>query len=176
MPNISRKERCVLAVDPYPGGFGFALLRGPNLLLDWGTKVARRERQKTCRRLFAGLVSRYDPDVLVVEDHALLQVKSRRAARQMIRAFVQLSRRKKIVVRRVSKTAVRETFSPSGAHNKHDIAEIVCKRFPELRPLLPPPRRTTIFFRCAGARVVCGHCQKGRNHNKKTGSVTGSEV
>ena len=70
----------VLAIDPVTRGFGFAVLDGPRLLVDWGvraTKPSPKPVEQSLREL-AALLESYSPDRVVVEDW--LQVSSRREA------------------------------------------------------------------------------------------------
>ncbi len=58
----------VLALDPASGGIGFAVLEGPNRLIDWGVKSAPDRAPRYGLWLIDTLIVRYQPDVIVLED------------------------------------------------------------------------------------------------------------
>lgn len=133
------KELRVLAVNPVSRGFGFVVLEGANRLIDWGTRSARKNKKQECLRKFSKLSDGYQPDVLVLENCAARG--ARRCARvcQLIDAMAAFATERKIRVRRFSRKQVQAAFD--GAQSKHAIATIIAERFPELAPILPPPRR-----------------------------------
>ena len=65
-----RKEnaRRVLAVDPFSRGVGFAVLEGPDRLIDWGLRTTVRADNAKSARVIDKLVDRFRPDVLALED------------------------------------------------------------------------------------------------------------
>ena len=46
MSRAYTKDICVLAIDPSTRGFGFAVLEGPNRLIDWGVKETKVDKNK----------------------------------------------------------------------------------------------------------------------------------
>ncbi len=68
MNGSSTKVKRVLAIDPTTKGFGFAVMEGPEKLIDWGVKGVRGSKNSECLRLISGLIDQYQPDVIVVED------------------------------------------------------------------------------------------------------------
>lgn len=142
MNNDSPKQKRVLALDPSPRGFGFAVLEGQNSLIDWGIKEARSsDRNVACLNQIKDLIARYEPDVIVVEDFA--GAGSRRCARiqELISQILRLAARNQIKARSFSRSSVRKAFSGIGANTKHQIATAIAVRFPELAPRLPPHRK-----------------------------------
>jgi RNase H-fold protein (predicted Holliday junction resolvase) len=59
----------VLALDPSTRGFGFAILEGPNRLIDWGVKETKTEKKQRALKLIEDFIERYQPDLIVVEDY-----------------------------------------------------------------------------------------------------------
>ncbi len=137
----STREVRVLAVDPATRGFGFAVLEGPDRLIDWGVKETKVEKNKRSLKLIADLIGIYQPKMLVIED--CTGTGSRRCARvqRLIEAISQQAFRKGIRVKRISRVEVKRAFSESGARNKYEIAVAIAKRFPELAPRLPRFRK-----------------------------------
>ncbi len=136
----------MLAVDPTHRGFGFAVLESPDRLVDWGVKTVRGNKQTECLRKIRELLQLYQPTVVVLEDCA--RRGSRRCPRvrrlsERIRALVAKSG---VKARVVSRARVRKAFAP--ASTKHEIAVAIANHFPELAPLLPPPRKPWMSEDC----------------------------
>src|SRR5215472_16589974 len=68
MSRAYEKEIRVLAIDPSTRGFGFAVLEGPERLIDWGVKETKTDKKKRSLKLIAELMKRYQPKVFVLED------------------------------------------------------------------------------------------------------------
>lgn len=135
-------ERRVLAIDPTSRGFGFAVLEGPERLLDWGVAQARRNKHAQCLARIADLIRYYEPAAIVAEDGT--GQGSRRCLRVLLllRDARKLAVKNQIVMRSFSRSKVRRTFSEEKALTKYQIAKIIAGRFPELVPRLPPFRKS----------------------------------
>ncbi|MEX2116820.1 MAG: hypothetical protein WEB37_08030 [Bacteroidota bacterium] len=140
MNRASAKSKRILAIDPTSRGFGFAVLEGPERLIDWGVVQVRGDRHRRCLARVDDLLEVYRPDIAIIED---LSRNRRRPTRvkKLLEAIRHLAAEKRIVSRRVSKAQVQRTFAKFGGTIKHEIAAAVAKRFPELSPRLPPRRK-----------------------------------
>src|SRR6185369_12835904 len=120
-PPSSRDLR-VLAITPSTRGFGFAMLEGADLLVDWGVKPVRHEKNLRCLAKIKELARYYQPEVIVLEDHVARD--SRRHARihKLIGSTVRLASQSGIRVRRFSRSNLRLAFRCDGAQTKHEIA------------------------------------------------------
>ncbi|MGA2116675.1 MAG: hypothetical protein ABSH56_18200 [Bryobacteraceae bacterium] len=58
----------ILAIDPFSRGVGFAVLEGPDELIDWGLKTTGSADNKKAVRRIKALIDRYQPDVLALEN------------------------------------------------------------------------------------------------------------
>jgi hypothetical protein len=162
MKNTTHHER-VLAIDPGSGGFGFAVLEGPDRLVDWGVAGTTCPNDRELLGRAVQLIDRYRPDVFVVEDCSAPSSRRRQRACRLIRAMAQAATERKLSVRRFSRDDVRRAFRRDGAlPTKHRIAVAIVDLFPELVLRLPPLRRPwmsedyrmSIFDAVALARVV----------------------
>ena len=86
-PRTTTTQR-VFALDPYSRGFGFVVFKGPENLIDWGLKEARREKATRCLRHVEQLIEMYHPDVLVLE--AIKDPQCRRCPRVRARRSARL--------------------------------------------------------------------------------------
>src|SRR2546425_11986702 len=131
----------VFALDPYSRGFGFVVFEGPEHLIDWGLKEARREKEIRCLQHAAQLIETYHPDVLVIE--AIHDPQCRRCprVRTLLHAMSQLAAEKKLKTRSFSRRAVQATFSEVSPVTKYEMMNAMVDRLPELTPWRPPFRK-----------------------------------
>jgi Holliday junction resolvasome RuvABC endonuclease subunit len=130
----------VLAIDPSPRGFGFAVMEGPQRLIDWGTKGVNGDKNRQSLKHVAELIERYCPDVIVIEDCQHKSARRTVRVRNLLNDIVLIAS-SKLRVRRIPRLTVKKTFTQDGAGTKHQVATEIAKRFPELAPLLPPVRK-----------------------------------
>jgi hypothetical protein len=130
----------VLALDITGRGIAFAVLDGPERLLDWGVAHMRDRSKHAYVERAESLFWRYIPDLLVVE--APRGPGSYRAlrARSLIQRIEILAGSKTLPIRRVSRGDVRFAFSGT-AKSKYEIAQAVARLFPELEDRLPRYRK-----------------------------------
>ncbi len=141
MSGLSPKEKRVLAIDPASRGFGFAVLEGPERLIDWGVKTTRDDKNNRCLGLIEDLIERYEPDVIVVEDHTGKGSRRCRRVQKLIHGILELASTKGMRSRCISRREVKKAFSQHDASNKHQIATAIAQRLPELEPRVPPYRK-----------------------------------
>lgn len=141
MRHSSANDRRVLAIDPYPRGFGFAVLEGPERLIDYEVKKVRGDKNSACLKRVNDLIGRYQPDVIVLGNPT--GKGSRRVLRvqELTQEILKLASSKRIKARSISRLQIINAFSPSGAFTKHQIASRIAEQFPELALRLPPPRK-----------------------------------
>jgi Holliday junction resolvasome RuvABC endonuclease subunit len=131
----------ILAIDPTHRGFGYVVLEGHRLLVDWGIRDQRGAKKAGCIRAVARLIELYQPDTLILEDNSVRGSRRRERVQQLIHNLCELAKRHKVQVRRISRLMVRKTFASQGAANKHQIAHAIAAQFPELTSRLPPERK-----------------------------------
>jgi len=138
MPTFPRNS-ILLAIDPTSRGFAFAVLEAPAFLVDWGSKSTRAKSGGVVRKVDA-LLSRYKPDVLVLEDLAAKGARRRKRARREIGSIERLAFTRGVRVERVSRLGVLDTFAPG--KSKYEVALSLGEIFPVLANRLPRKRST----------------------------------
>src|SRR5258707_1427486 len=103
MSRAYTKDICVLAIDPSTRGFGFAVLEGPNRLIDWGVKETRTDKRERALRWTVELIQRYRPSVIVVEDYDGKGSRRCRRIQRLINDISNLASKKKVRVRSFSR-------------------------------------------------------------------------
>jgi Holliday junction resolvasome RuvABC endonuclease subunit len=141
MSSAYTKDIRLLAIDPSTRGFGFAVLEGPNRLIDWGVKETKTDKKNRSLKFMADLIDQYQPSVIVVEDYAAKGSRRCDRVRELIDGVSKLAVKRKIKVRNFSRLKVKRAFAESGVSNKYEIAVAIAKRFPELAPRIPRFRK-----------------------------------
>lgn len=136
-----RKPIRVLGIDPYSRGFGFAVLKIPDKLVDWGIKECRGDKNSECLEEIERLIDYYRPDVIAVEDCSRKGSRRCSRVRELIQGVFKLALGRRIKIKTVSRVKVKDKFSKMGAQTKHEIATAIARRFPELGSYLPPERK-----------------------------------
>ena len=130
----------VLAVDPFSRGVGFAVLEGPECLIDWGLKATVKADNARAVRVIEALIKRFQPDLLALEDWAADDARRCRRVERLLNRIA-ASERKHIRVRPVGRRHLRSIGPLPQASTKHGRACLLAERFPELAPFLPPFRK-----------------------------------
>lgn len=128
----------LVGIEATSKGFCFVVLEDAERLIDWGGREVRGTTGAFIDKL-GGLVDRYRPDGLVIEDPAGSR-KSRRVCEWLVWAEEYASERE-IESIAISRDEFRTYRSGFGAR-KHDLAAGLARFFPELEHLVPPPRRS----------------------------------
>ena len=132
-----RPSSRILAIDPCPAGFGFAVLEDPTRLVDWGVAEVWSKSQRAFLARVEALVDRYAPSLIVLE--TIGNSTRRKRAAQLTSMVVRYAASRRISVVRVQRDQVRKAFG--GNSTKHDVAVAIASVFPELTSRLPSKRR-----------------------------------
>ena len=127
----------LLALDPTRHGFAYVLLEG-EILIDWGLVHAGADVEAAMRRLDE-LISRYTPEVLVIEHSSEFGRRRGRRVREFLVSVDIRGLSGEITVERVSQDAVRQAFPEYTG--KYARALSLLDRYPELRPWRPRVRK-----------------------------------
>ena len=135
-------ESFILAIYPSTRGFAFVVFEGPESPFDWGTKEFRGLKRST-RTLdaIAGLIGRYRPDAIVIEDFAEQGSRRSLRIRGLYRSLIQLAQTECIDVARYSKAQVQHCFGSVGATTKYEIATAIARHIPAFEHRLPRFRK-----------------------------------
>jgi hypothetical protein len=102
----------ILAIDPITRGFGFAVLDGPKLLVDWGVRATKPSPKPIERALreVAKLLEGYSPDRVVVEDCLRGGSRLGKRSQRLIERVVRLADERDIPVHRIPRIGLRRAF------------------------------------------------------------------
>ena len=169
------KQFRILAVLLSTKGFGYAVMEGENTLVDYGNKVVKKDKNVHSLTQIKRVIAQNQPDVLVLQD--VMAKCARRAPRikELHREVVALATKRKLKVATLRGTEARDLLLGKSSGSKHEMAELLAKRFPdELALRLRPKRRTwesedarMDIFEAVALAVVFR--MKGKNTERATG-------
>ena len=137
--NDGSPELHILAVHPTSRGFGWAVFSGPMTPVDWGATSARGKRSGKLMERFEEIVTRWQPDILVLEKFNDRNGGSTRL-RTVVRAVADLASFKGMDIAFFGRDDIRAVFASDGASSRHEIAAAIAKRLDELSGRLPQKR------------------------------------
>jgi hypothetical protein len=140
MTSNDKKYFRILAISPSRWGFGFVVLEGTNVLVDWDAKVTTREKNPWCLKEVDKLIRRYGPDVIVVYDYSAGSGRSARI-RRLNKSLVGLAKEHKIKVHSFTSEKVARIFFADVIGTKHDVATALAAQFPDELGFRLPPKR-----------------------------------
>ena len=133
---MRHKNDTILAIDPGLRELGHAVLAGQHLL-DSGVlslqSLPTRQRLPRVREAFEAWVRAYRPRLLVLEDIPGRPLDALAGLPALGRLLNRLARRHRMLVVNYSAKAVRRDVAGNGWGGKGDLAEVVYRRFRELR-------------------------------------------
>lgn len=140
-----RPPSFVLSFHAHSHGFAWSVFEGPLSPYDWGLVSARasqrREKNLVCLRRVEKLLSRFKPEVLVLE--AFEGAGSRRMPRvaRLCRSVMALAVERGVEVAVYTRAHVRACFAAVGAVTRQEIAEAVARHLEPFQQHLPRRRR-----------------------------------
>jgi Holliday junction resolvasome RuvABC endonuclease subunit len=142
MTQPNKKDFRVLSVAPSYRGFGFVVLEGEETIVEATDKTVKGDKNAQVLKKVEALISHYQPHVLVMENTSAEGSRRWPRIRTLCKQIIKRAESRKVRVKLYSREQVMKTFLPDGGGTKHDLTEIMAKRFPEqLASQLPPKRK-----------------------------------
>jgi len=138
---MKRTPVLTFAIHATSRGFGYVVFEGPFTVHDWGTVVARGEKNAVCLRKLDSMLERYLPEALLLEASGKgSSLRSERIAR-LYQAIASLAVARSIDVSIYPFKDVQAAFRDVGARSRQEIAEAVARHVVALSHRVPKPRR-----------------------------------
>lgn len=134
---MGRKRRSTIALDPTSRGLAYAVF-AEGELVDWGHRGCGRSEEAALEFL-GGLLGDEDA-ALVIEDWRVAARRCERVRRLLAR-MARFAEERKLTLVAIPRSAVRAKWAAHGLTNKEAVAAALARRFPELAPYVPPPRK-----------------------------------
>lgn len=149
----------VFALHGTSRGFGYVVFEGPFTPYDWGTVVARGEKNTSCLAKLEVLLDRHSPEILILEEARSVANRSERIKR-LYAAVASMCMARNIDVAVYSLAQVKSCFARVGAKTRHEIAQAVGRQISAIAHLMPKLRRAwhsedrRMAMFCAAALVL----------------------
>jgi Holliday junction resolvasome RuvABC endonuclease subunit len=142
MNTIIPKYPRILAIAPSTRGFGYAVIEGHKILVNWGVRSVKGDKNAGSIQKVEGMIAHYEPQVIVFEDTRAKGSHRSTRIQALTKQLVAVGRNHNIKVALFSQKQVRRVFFGDDRGTKHALAEIIAGRFPdELGFRVPPKRR-----------------------------------
>src|ERR1035441_1634545 len=142
MNKVFPKYPRILAITPSTKGFGYAVLEGQKLLVDWGVKSVKGDKNAGSIEKVEEMIAHYNPQAMVLEDTGIKGSRRSPRIQALTQRLIAVAERRTIKVALFSQKKIRRVFLGDWGGTKHALAEIIAERFPEeLGFRLPPKRR-----------------------------------
>jgi hypothetical protein len=140
--NHTASRKRILAIAPSTRGFGYCIMEDQTIL-ECGYKGATGDKNAHSRGKIEKLMKRYLPSTLILQDVNVKVKGCSRAPRIRIlhRQLVSLAKTQKCKVVLFSGKKLRASLLGDANGTRHEMAEVLVKKFPELAAKLPPKRR-----------------------------------
>lgn len=135
------RYRLACSIDPTSRGFAFAIMEGPQDLVDWGVAESRIATRRRGERKLREIFAHYKPEVLVLEKPTGHGTRRSRHALKLMEVASNLAKARGMTVESYPQADVRDVFARFRARTKHEIAVTIAKWLPELEPKLPRKRK-----------------------------------
>lgn len=139
-PRTGSRE-LVLALQPSARGLAYVLFEGPLSPIDWAIKDIRGPKKLSATfRATIDLITRYEPDVLVIEDKQVSstrQLQRRKRFQRMLRSYAEGHA---LDVHAFTRSNIRACFADAGAVTRREIAQVIAGKIHAFSRL-PPERR-----------------------------------
>jgi len=139
MKNVSLQR--ALALDLRSRRFGYVVFEGPRAILDWGIRSYANEEHASLERRLKNLQSMFAPSIMLVRKTSGSRRSSPPTSRPAFHILKRFAKRLVITMLLIDESKLRGFFYRGTKVNKHDIAQMIADRFPELSWRLPPKRK-----------------------------------
>jgi hypothetical protein len=141
MTNRRTKHIRVLGIVASTRGVGFAVMEGKNILVDWGVKTVKGDKNTGSLSKVANLMDHYKPDAIVLENTRSAGSRRRSRVQALTQEIAALAESEKINVKQFSRKQLNLGFINDGPGTKHALAEHLAAHFRDDLGLLLPPKR-----------------------------------
>jgi Holliday junction resolvasome RuvABC endonuclease subunit len=137
-----RKDRRILSIAPSSCGFGFVVLEGDEIFVDWGVKKVTGNKNAQSLKKAEDLIIQYQPAVLVLENTSANGSRRSLRIRTLTHQIIEMTTTRNVKVKLFSRDQVMKAFITEKKGTKQEVAEIIAQRFPvELGSSLPAKRK-----------------------------------
>ncbi len=137
------KENLPLTFAIYPNtkGFGYAILEGPQKLLDHNMVVVSPVSNTKLLERIKKTLAFYKPKIVILQDPDCKLSRAGKRVRRLIDEIVECAEDMQLEVHKYSREKIRAVFAQFKASTKHEIAQVITNGLPELKHKKPTARK-----------------------------------
>ena len=141
MNQISKNSR-ILAISLSTRGFGYAVIEGSNMIVEYGKKRIYGDKNAGSLAGIEKMIARYQPSLLVLQDVKAKGTRRDKRIKRLHQKVVTLAAEHKTKLAEISGKELRSALLGNENGTKQEMAELLAKQFPdELASRLPQKRR-----------------------------------
>jgi len=133
---LLRDLRPIVGIDPTHDGVAFAFFED-GAIADWGTSRDDGNELHVLDRL----IDDYGAEAIVIEDGDASKSERRPRMRKLLRDLTAHAMGRGLAIVKVSRREVRDAWEKRGITRKQAVGAELAKLFPDLAPIVPPPRK-----------------------------------
>lgn len=141
MRPYTKGRELVLSLQPSARGLAYMLFEGSLSPIAWHVKDVRGPGKLSAMFQFTiDLITRYEPDVLILEDKTaspLFQLRNRKRFQRMLTRYAE---GRGLDVYAYSRSDIRACFADAGAVTRREIAQVITGQIHALNRLPPKPK------------------------------------
>jgi hypothetical protein len=143
MKTYVRNNSSILALALSSRGFGFVVIEGKDMLVDWGIRTAEGNNKNVQSVVKAKkIIGQYRPSALILEDAATKGSLRSSRIRLLAKQLVALAKQENIRAAVLPREKIRHVFFSDQQGSRDELARVIAEKFPdELRDWLPPKRK-----------------------------------
>jgi|SRR5882724_11712344 len=140
--NQTSEQARILGISLSSRGFGYAIMEGENRLVRYGNMVIKEDKSTRVLDHIAKLINRFQPNVLALHNVTAKGAHRHIRIKKLHRKVLALAGKYKMKVMQHSNEELRNVLLGNEGGTKHEMAELLAKKFPdELATRLPPKRK-----------------------------------
>jgi Holliday junction resolvasome RuvABC endonuclease subunit len=130
-----------LSVYPNRRGFGYVVIEGPRLLVDYGICTVKPISNDAVMTRLKKIINFYKPTKVLLREADRASVSHSPRVGKLIGAIGKFVKDKDIPVYRYSREQIKNVFEQFGATTKYEIAQKIIGEYDELKDRAPKPRK-----------------------------------
>jgi len=132
-------KNTIIAIDPGTRFLGVTIFSEGRIVLagvkTLGTGNSRKKKLARVGKIFLSMVENSEADILVLEKPQVFWIRQSRLLDAVINEIKRLAREKNLRIYEFSPLTVRKTICGDASATKRDLADIVCRAYPDLKRL-----------------------------------------
>jgi hypothetical protein len=138
---MNRNVTVTLSIYPNSRGFGYVVMEGPRMLVDYGISTVKPISNDAVLARLKKVMDHHRPTVVLLREADAATASQSPRVLKLIMAISGFVKDKGIPVHRYSREQIKNVFEQFGAATKYDIAQKIIGEYEELKERAPKQRK-----------------------------------